>query len=71
MEHYKTNPKDFVPIGQKLAFGAGSLANQLFPAAVGAYMGAVVIIFGMDPYLAGILSAIPRFLDAILDPIMG
>ncbi len=25
----------------------------------------------MDPYLAGILSAIPRFVDAILDPIMG
>jgi len=71
MGHFKTKPEDIVPIGQKLAFGAGSLANQLFPAAVGAYMGAVVIIFGMDPYLAGILSAIPRFLDAILDPIMG
>jgi GPH family glycoside/pentoside/hexuronide:cation symporter len=71
MEHYNTKPKDVVPLGQKLAFGAGSLANQLFPAAVGAYMGIVVIIFGMDPYLAGILSAIPRFLDAIIDPIMG
>jgi GPH family glycoside/pentoside/hexuronide:cation symporter len=71
MEQYKANPKDIVPFRQKLAFGAGSLANQLFPAAVGAYMGIVVIIFGMDPYLAGILSAIPRFLDAIIDPIMG
>jgi GPH family glycoside/pentoside/hexuronide:cation symporter len=71
MENYNTKLKDLVPLGQKLAFGAGSLANQLFPAAVGAYMGIVVIIFGMDPYLAGILSAIPRFLDAIIDPIMG
>jgi GPH family glycoside/pentoside/hexuronide:cation symporter len=71
MEKYKTRMEDIVPMRQKLAFGAGSLANQLFPAAIGAYMGAVVIIFGMDPYLAGILSAIPRFVDAILDPIMG
>ena len=71
MEKYKTRKEDIVPMRQKLAFGAGSLANQLFPAAVGSYMGAVVIIFGMDPYLAGILSAIPRFIDAILDPIMG
>jgi glycoside/pentoside/hexuronide:cation symporter, GPH family len=71
MEQKQTQKEDIVPFGQKLAFGAGSLANQLFPAAVGAYMGAVVIIFGMDPYLAGILSAIPRFIDAILDPIMG
>jgi GPH family glycoside/pentoside/hexuronide:cation symporter len=71
MTQHKTLKEDVVPFGQKLAFGAGSLANQLFPAAVGAYMGAVVIIFGMDPYKAGILAAIPRFLDAILDPIMG
>lgn len=71
MKHSKTALEDVVPFGQKLAFGAGSLANQLFPAAVGAYMGAVVLIFGMDPYKAGILAAIPRFLDAILDPIMG
>jgi glycoside/pentoside/hexuronide:cation symporter, GPH family len=71
MERTKIRPQDIVPLGQKIAFGAGSLANQLFPAAVGAYMGIVVIIFGMDPYLAGILSAIPRFLDAVIDPIMG
>jgi glycoside/pentoside/hexuronide:cation symporter, GPH family len=71
MKHEVTRAEDIVPFGQKIAFGAGSLANQLFPAAVGAYMGAVVIIFGMSPYLAGILSAIPRFIDAILDPIMG
>jgi len=71
MKNNLTPKEDIVPFGQKMAFGAGSLANQLFPAAVGAYMGAMVIIFKMDPYLAGLLSAIPRFIDAILDPVMG
>jgi glycoside/pentoside/hexuronide:cation symporter, GPH family len=71
MEHYKTKPEDIVPIGQKFAFGAGNLTNQLLPAALGVFMFFLVVGFGMSPYKAGILSAIPRFMDAILDPIMG
>jgi GPH family glycoside/pentoside/hexuronide:cation symporter len=71
MEHFKTNPGDVVPIGQKMAFGAGNLANQLLPAALGVFMFFLVVGFGMSPYKAGILAAIPRFMDAILDPIMG
>ncbi|MCX6319764.1 MAG: MFS transporter [Bacteroidetes bacterium] len=67
----KTNPKDVVPLGQKLAFGAGNLTNQLLPAALGVFMFFLVVGFGMSPYKAGILAAIPRFIDAILDPIMG
>lgn len=67
----KTNAKDVVPIGQKLAFGAGNLTNQLLPAALGVFMFFLVVGFGMSPYKAGILAAIPRFIDAILDPIMG
>jgi glycoside/pentoside/hexuronide:cation symporter, GPH family len=71
MEHFKTNQKDVVPMGQKIAFGAGNLANQLLPAALGVFMFFLVVGFGMSPYKAGILAAIPRFMDAILDPIMG
>ena len=67
----KTNPKDVVPLGQKIAFGAGNLTNQLLPAALGVFMFFLVVGFGMSPYKAGILAAIPRFIDAILDPIMG
>lgn len=67
----KTNPKDIVPLGQKIAFGAGNLTNQLLPAALGVFMFFLVVGFGMSPYKAGILAAIPRFIDAILDPIMG
>jgi len=71
MEYHKTAEKDIVPFGQKIAFGAGNLTNQLLPAALGVFMFFLVVGFGMSPYKAGILAAIPRFLDAILDPIMG
>lgn len=71
MTHYKTAQEDIVPLGQKLAFGSGHLANQLFPAALGVFMVVLVMSLGMNPVLAGILGALPRFLDALTDPIMG
>jgi len=67
----KTLSEDIVPFGQKLAFGAGHLANQLFPAALGVFMVVLVMSLKMSPILAGILGALPRLLDAITDPIMG
>jgi len=71
MTHYKTAKEDIVPFGQKLAFGSGHLANQLFPAALGVFMVVLVMSLKMDPILAGILGALPRLLDALTDPIMG
>jgi len=71
MAHYKTAPEDIVPFGQKVAFGAGHLANQLFPAALGVFMIVLVLALKMDPFLAGVLAALPRLLDALTDPIMG
>lgn len=69
--HYKTAPEDIVPIGQKLAFGAGNLVNNLLPGALGIFMFFLVTAFGMDPFLAGLLGGLPRIYDAISDPIMG
>jgi GPH family glycoside/pentoside/hexuronide:cation symporter len=71
MKPSKTAPEDIVPMGQKMAFGAGHLANQLFPAALGVFMVVLVMSLGMNPILAGILGAFPRFIDALTDPIMG
>lgn len=71
MVHYKTAPEDIVPFGQKMAFGSGHLANQLFPAALGVFMIVLVLALNMDPFLAGVLAALPRLLDALIDPIMG
>lgn len=71
MAHQNTAKEDIVPIGQKLAFGSGHLANQLFPAALGVFMVVLVMSLNMNPILAGLLGALPRFLDALTDPIMG
>ena len=71
MANYKTAKEDIVPFGQKLAFGSGHLANQLFPAALVVFMVVLILALKMDPFLAGLLAAIPRILDALTDPIMG
>ena len=71
MAYYKTASKDIVPLGQKMAFGAGNLVNNLLPGALGVFMFFLVTAFGMDPFLAGLLGGLPRILDAITDPIMG
>ncbi|HOO99347.1 MAG TPA: MFS transporter [Bacteroidales bacterium] len=71
MSHYITAEKDRVPIVQKAAFGAGHLVNNLLPGALGIFMFFLLTAFGMDPFLAGLLGGLPRFFDAITDPIMG
>ena len=71
MTSYKTALKDRVPLGQKAAFGAGHLVNNLLPGSLGVFMFFLLTAFGMDPFLAGLLGGLPRFFDAITDPIMG
>lgn len=71
MSHYVTAEKDRVPMLQKAAFGAGHLVNNLLPGALGVFMFFLLTAFGMDPFLAGLLGGLPRFYDAITDPIMG
>ncbi len=71
MSSHATPQKDRVPTGQKAAFGAGHLVNNLLPGSLGIFMFFLLTAFGMDPFLAGLLGGLPRFFDAITDPIMG
>jgi glycoside/pentoside/hexuronide:cation symporter, GPH family len=71
MSTYKTAAKDRVPMVQKAAFGAGHLVNNLLPGSLGVFAFFLLTAFGMDPFLAGLLGGLPRFFDAITDPIMG
>ncbi len=71
MTHYETVQKDRVPLGQKAAFGAGHLVNNLLPGSLGVFSFFLLTAFGMDPFLAGLLGGLPRLYDAITDPIMG
>ena len=69
MSEVKTPAK--VPFLQKAAFGSGHLVNNLLPGALGVFSFFLITAFGINPALAGLLSAIPRLFDAISDPIMG
>ena len=60
-----------VPFNQKVAFGLGMLANQMFPAALSIFMVVLVEGLGFPPYLWGILYFLPRLFDSLTDPIMG
>ena len=58
-------------MGQKIAFGLGMLANQMFPAALGIFMVILVQGLGMSPILWGLIFFLPKLVDAITDPLMG
>ncbi|MEL0315839.1 MAG: MFS transporter, partial [Halieaceae bacterium] len=62
---------DMIPMSQKIAFGVGMLANQLFPAALGIFMVILVQSLGMSPFLWGLIFFLPKLVDAITDPLMG
>ncbi len=63
--------RESIPFGQKAAFGAGHLVNNLLPGALGVFSFFLLTAFGMDPFLAGLLGGLPRLWDALTDPIMG
>ena len=60
-----------VAMSQKIAFGFGMLANQMFPAALGVFIIVLVQDLGFAAILWGIIQFLPRVFDAITDPIMG
>jgi glycoside/pentoside/hexuronide:cation symporter, GPH family len=60
-----------VAFSQKVAFGLGMLANQMFPAILGIFMVVLVQDLGFPGWMWGILFFLPRVFDAVTDPIMG
>ncbi|SHG21485.1 MFS transporter [Flagellimonas flava] len=60
-----------VPFGQKVAFGIGMFANQMFPAILAIFMVVLVQSLGFNGWLWSLLYFFPRIFDAITDPIMG
>lgn len=60
-----------VPMGQKIAFGIGMLANQMFPAALGIFMVVLVQDLGFPGWMWGVIFFFPRIFDCFTDPVMG
>ena len=65
------NLSNKVPFGQKIAFGLGMLANQMFPAMIGIFTVVLVEKLGFSGLLLGLTYFIPKFYDALFDLIMG
>lgn len=71
MSNAKTTATHSVPFGQKVAFGLGMLANQMFPAALGIFMVVLVQNLGFPGWMWGVIYFFPRIFDSFTDPIMG
>jgi glycoside/pentoside/hexuronide:cation symporter, GPH family len=54
-----------VPFGQKVAFGIGMLANQMFPAILGIFMVVLVEDLQFSGLMWGMIYLFPRLFDAI------
>lgn len=69
--HHETPEADRLSMGAKFSYGLGSIVNNLLGGAIG-FMSIVLNVgLGINPALVGTLQAIPRFTDALTDPIMG
>ena len=60
-----------VPFGQKVAFGIGMFANQMFPAILGIFMVVLVEDLKFTGLMWAMIYLFPRLFDAITDPVMG
>lgn len=71
-KQHRTKPEDRVPLGQKLAVGAGGFPFQNGTLVV-QYMAQPIyqIFLGLNPALFGLAMTIPRIWDAFTDPVMG
>ncbi len=66
-----TESTNKIPMGQKIAFGVGMFANQMFPAILGIFMVVLVQDLGFPGWMWGLIFFAPRIFDSITDPIMG
>ncbi|MEM7575752.1 MAG: MFS transporter [Bacteroidota bacterium] len=66
-----TSSRGKVPFGQKVAFGFGMLANQMFPAALGIFMVVLLQDMSFPGWMYGLIYFFPRIFDSFTDPIMG
>ena len=58
-------------MSQKVAFGIGMFANQMFPAILGIFMVVLVEDLKFSGLMWALIYLFPRLFDAITDPIMG
>ncbi|MCF7818808.1 MAG: MFS transporter [Kiritimatiellales bacterium] len=68
----KQKAADRAGFGQKIAWSMGSVADQIMSNGINMLaLPLYNLTLGVDPRLLGFALAIPRFIDAITDPLMG
>ncbi len=70
-KHYETAAEDRIPFRLKVVYGLGAFVNNTLADAIGRMLIVLNLGLGMNPALAGLLGALPRFMDALTDPLMG
>jgi GPH family glycoside/pentoside/hexuronide:cation symporter len=70
-EHHVTSLEDRISLRQKSAYATGMFVNNLQAAALPAMVVILNLGLGMNPFLVGLIAAIPRAFDAISDPLVG
>ena len=69
--HHTTAREDRIPFFQKVVYGIGSFVNQFQAAAIGQLIVVLNLGLGVNPVLVGWIGAVPRFIDAFSDPLIG
>ncbi|MYD42269.1 MAG: MFS transporter [Gammaproteobacteria bacterium] len=67
----QTPAEDLIPYTHMLAYGIGSLTNNMLAAASGGMMIVLNLAYHMNPAWVALLGSIPRLTDALTDPLMG
>ena len=70
-EHHVTATVDRISLQQKSSYAVGMFVNNLQAAALPAMVVILNLGLGMNPFLVGLIAAIPRAFDAISDPMVG
>jgi GPH family glycoside/pentoside/hexuronide:cation symporter len=69
---HQTRVEDRLSLREKAGYASGGMSYTLMGNAIGNMANAVLNIgLGMNPFLVGLLMAIPRFVDALFDPLIG
>jgi GPH family glycoside/pentoside/hexuronide:cation symporter len=69
---HAVSPREKVPLRTQIGWGFGGLADNFIMNTLGVLVMPIYnIALGMDPVKLGIALCIPRFLDALIDPLIG
>lgn len=67
----RTAPEDRVSFPHKVIYGIGGFTNNLLGQGIGNMMAVLTLALGVDFRAVGLLGGLPRFFDALTDPLVG